>query len=73
MVSETRIRRADRIANRLVDKLNAPECRSFFCKCAYSLSENEIEILLERATKAGIASPKRYFSRTAKIAMGKIQ
>lgn len=67
----TAIDRADRIADRLVGKLSAPECRSFFCKCAYALSENEIEILLENATRPGIKAPKHYFTRTAKILMSK--
>lgn len=65
------IDRADRIADRLVGKLSAPECRSFFCKCAYKLSENEIELLLENATKPNIKSPKKYFTRTANILMSK--
>lgn len=65
------IQRADRIADRLVAKLNAPECRPFFCKCAYKMSENDIEILLENSTKPSIISPKNYFTRTAKIFMAK--
>ena len=69
----TSINRADRIANRLVNKLAAPECRAFFCKCAYALSENDIEILLERATKPDIKSPKNYFTRTAKIMLDRNQ
>lgn len=67
MSSIDTINRADRIADRLVDKLKAPECRPFFCKCAYALSENDIELLLESATKSSIKSPKRYFTRIAKI------
>lgn len=71
MRSTATISRADRIADRLVGKLGAPECRSFFCKCAYRLSENEIELLLENATKPSIKSPKHYFTRTASILMSK--
>lgn len=71
MSSKAVIDRADRIADRLVTKLKAPECRSFFCKCAYALSENEIEILLEKATQTSVKVPKRYFTRTAKILMAK--
>lgn len=71
MCSAAKIKRADRIADRLVGKLGAPECRSFFCKCAYQLSENEIELLLENATKPSIKSPKHYFTRTANILMSK--
>lgn len=63
------INRADRIADRLVRKLSAPECRPFFCKCAYVLSEDDIETLLESATKPNIKAPKNYFTRTAKILM----
>lgn len=65
------INRADRIADRLTTKLNAPECRPFFCKCAYNLSENDIEVLLENAMKPNIISSKNYFTRTAKILMSK--
>lgn len=73
MSSMESIKRADRIADRLVHKLSAPECRPFFCKCAYRLSENDIEILLENATKPDIKAPKRYFTRTASILMTKSQ
>lgn len=65
------IDRADRIADRLVSKLDAPECRPFFCKCAYALSENDIEVLLENATKPNIIAPKNYFTHTARILMAK--
>lgn len=65
------VRLADRIANRLVAKLNAPECRPFFCKCAYKLSENEIELLLESATRPTVMSPKNYFTHVARIQMSK--
>lgn len=65
------IDRVDRIADRLVRKLNAPECRAFFCKCAYALSENDIELLLENAMKPTVKAPKHYFTRTAKILMTK--
>lgn len=61
------IKRADRIADRLVDRLKAPECRPFFCKCAYALSENDIESILEAATRPEIRTPKKYFTRTAKV------
>lgn len=71
MCNGTAIGRADRIADRLVGKLGAPECRPFFCKCAYALSENEIEILLENATRPSIRTPKKYFTRTAKLAIAK--
>lgn len=65
------IKQADRIADRLVSKLHAPECRQFFCKCAYKMSESDIESLLELATKPAIKAPKNYFTRTAKILMTK--
>lgn len=71
MCSNEAINRADRIANRLVQKLNAPECRPFFCKCAYALSENEIELILESATRPEIKAPKNYFTRVAKIQLSK--
>lgn len=71
MSSNEYIKRADRIADRLVKKLNAPECRPFFCKCAYALSENKIEMILESATRPGILAPKNYFTRVAKIELSK--
>ncbi len=71
MCSNEAIKRADHIADRLVKKLDAPECRPFFCKCAYAMSENEIEIILEGATRPGIISPKNYFTRVAKIKLSK--
>lgn len=71
MSNMDRINRADRIADRLVTKLKAPECRAFFCKCAYKMSENDIELILETATKPSIKSPKHYFTRTAKIVMAR--
>lgn len=71
MKSSESIRRADLIADRLVRKLKAPECRPFFCKCAYVLSENDIEMMLESSTRPGILAPKNYFTRIAKIKMSK--
>lgn len=53
-------------ADRLVRKLNAPECRQFFCKVMYYLPANQREIILEYATSGAVKSPKHYFTASAK-------
>lgn len=54
------VARADRLADRMVAKLNNPSRRPYYCKVAYSLSENVIEVALERSLKK--EHPERYFS-----------
>lgn len=54
-------------ADRLVEKLNAPESRAFYCDCARYLSENFIECALENAFRPRPRNPIRnkaaYFGR----------
>lgn len=57
---------ADRRADRLIDKFNAPQCRLFFLKCIYHLPECEIEKAVESAMRPGIKSSIRYFTVVAK-------
>lgn len=48
-------------ADRLVEKLQAPECRAFFCKVMYYVPEYRREAILESALRDGVASPAKYF------------
>ena len=59
-------------ADRLVRKLNAPECRPFFCKVMYYLSADTRETILEYAMRPEITSPKKYFTHSAKQELFKI-
>ena len=57
---------ADRRADRLVQKFGAPQCRLFFLKCIYHLSEAQIEQAIEAAMRPQIKSKIRYFAVVAK-------
>ena len=59
-------------ADRLVQKLNAPECRPFFCKVMYYLPAETRERILEYALQGSVASPKKYFTVSAKRELRKI-
>lgn len=59
-------------ADRLVEKLRAPECRAFFCKVMYYVPEYRREILLERALAGGVKSPARYFVSAARREMDEL-
>lgn len=54
-------RQVDNIADKLVRDFNAPNCRAFFCKCAWKLSEDDIWTTKEYACRPGITSPLKYF------------
>ena len=51
----------------LVQRLNAPQCRKFFLKCIYHLSEADIQNALEASTRPGVICSARYFNRICKI------
>lgn len=53
-------------ADNLVVKFKAPQCRQFFLKCVYHLSEAEIQNAIELSTRPGIKVPIRYFTVVAK-------
>jgi hypothetical protein len=53
-------------ADNLVIKFNAPQCRKFFLKCVYHLSEAEIQNAIELATRPSIKVPVKYFNVVAK-------
>lgn len=57
---------ADRQAERLVDKFNAPQCRLFFLKCIYHLPEYKIQKAVESAFRPNVKSHIRYFVVCAK-------
>lgn len=57
---------AESKARFLVERLNAPNCRNFFLKCIYHLSESEIQSALECSTRPYIKSPVKYFNRICK-------
>lgn len=61
--------RVDRIADRLIEKLNNESGRLFYCKVGWSLSEAQIENNLEIALKG--KDPKRYFTWLCMKDMGK--
>lgn len=57
---------AESKARFLVERLNAPNCRNFFLKCVYHLSESEIQSALECSTRPYVKSPIKYFNRICK-------
>lgn len=57
---------AETKARFLVERLNAPECRNFFLKCVYHLSEADIQNALEMATRPYIKCKARYFNKCCK-------
>ena len=57
---------AETKARFLIERLNAPECRNFFLKCIYHLSESEIQNALECATRPYIKCKARYFTKCCK-------
>lgn len=57
---------AESKARFLVERLNAPNCRNFFLKCIYHLSESEIQSALECSTRPYVKSPIKYFNRVCK-------
>ena len=59
-------------AERYERKLNAPECHQFFLKVMYHLPYEDRERILEYSQRAGITSPKRYFTYSAKKALAKL-
>lgn len=49
-------------AQKLVEKLKAPDNYKYYCKVAYSLPEAVIWNNLESATRQGVKMPARYFT-----------
>lgn len=59
-------------ADRLIEKLDAPECRLFFIKVMYYIPYDERERLLNIAVRPCIKSPKKYFTFSAKRALARL-
>lgn len=57
---------ADRRADLLIQKFNAPQCRLFFLKCIYHLPEYKIQQAIEAAMRPNVKSHIRYFVACAK-------
>jgi len=57
---------ANRKAELLIQKFNAPQCRLFFLKCIYHLPEYKIQQAIESAFRPNVKSHIRYFVVCAK-------
>ena len=57
---------AENKANALICIFKAPQCREFFLKCVYHLTEQEITKAVDMATRPSIISPVRYFNKVCK-------
>lgn len=60
-----RVKKVDRLANRLVEIFNNPGGRDFYCKVGWKLSEAHIWRHVETAKKRG-RIPARYFTTLCK-------
>lgn len=58
---------AEAKARFLIERLKAPDCRNFFLKCVYHLSESDIQNALESSTRPYVKCPAKYFNRICKI------
>lgn len=58
---------AEAKAGFLVERLKAPNCRNFFLKCIYHLSEADIQTALESSTRPYVKCPVKYFNRICKV------
>lgn len=58
---------AETKAQFLVERLKAPNCRNFFLKCIYHLSEADIQMALESATRPYVKCPAKYFNKVCKL------
>lgn len=67
--NQARIDQADQMADWLVDKLEAPYCRQYFCKVAYHLTYEQIASALVSATMPTVKSPIKYFNCITKRLM----
>ena len=57
---------AEARADYLVNRFNAPQCRNFYLKCIYHLSEDQIAQIVEYTQRPHIKMPARYFNTVAK-------
>lgn len=57
---------AEQKADALIRYFNAPNCREFFLKCIYHLTDDEIYKAMRSATRPYVNSPVKYFNKTCK-------
>lgn len=57
---------AEKRADVLIARFNAPHCREFFLKCIYHLTDAEINQALECSARSYVKSPVKYFNKTCK-------
>lgn len=57
---------AEAKANVLIEIFNAPNCREFFLKCVYHLTESEIAKAVDCANRPYVNSPVKYFNKACK-------
>lgn len=60
---------AEKRADVLIARFNAPHCREFFLKCIYHLTDAEINQALECSARSYVNSPVKYFNKTCKQMM----
>lgn len=60
---------AEKRADALIDYFNAPNCREFFLKCIYHLTDAEISQAMLSATRPYVNCPVKYFNKTCKQMM----
>ena len=60
---------AEKRADALIEYFNAPNCREFFLKCIYHLTDDEISQAMLYATRPYINCPVKYFNKTCKQMM----
>ena len=58
-----RAKRTEKVADNLVEIFNSPSSRNFFLKCAWHLSEFQIDKAIRASKNPNIQSPVKYFVR----------
>lgn len=60
---------AEQRADALISYFQAPNCREFFLKCIYHLTEEEINKAIENSGRPYVNSPVKYFNKACKQMM----
>ena len=60
---------AEKRADALISYFQAPNCREFFLKCVYHLTDDEIDQAIKYSTRPYVNSPIKYFNKTCKLMM----
>ena len=60
---------AEQRADALISYFQAPNCREFFLKCIYHLTDDEIKKAIESSARPYVNSPIKYFNKTCKQMM----